>query len=85
MNRKPDKKIYAGVVAYFFKDGTVKPTAVDLGDGQLYRIKKVTETVRAACPEYGGDGIRFRCLLGQTEIYLYYEDPRWFITSTEKR
>ncbi len=83
MDYNIDKKLYTGVVAYFFRDGTIKPTAVDLGDGQLYRIKKIKETVRAASLKYGGCGIRYRCVLGNCEVYLYYEEPRWFICKIE--
>ncbi len=74
------KKIYTGVVAYFFADGSVKPTAIDIGDGRLYRIKRIKETIRAADPNIGTGGIRYRCVMGNCEIYLYFEDPRWFIS-----
>ncbi len=78
MENQNNVKRYVGVVAYFFRDGTIKPTAIDLGDGRLYKIKRITETVRAASLKSGGVGMRYRCSVGGIEVYLYYEDPCWF-------
>lgn len=74
----PAAKQYVGVVAYFFKDGSMKPAAIDLGDGRLYKIKRVKECVRAASLKSGGGGMRYRCVVGSNEVYLYFEDPCWF-------
>lgn len=34
---------------------------------------------RAASLKAGGTGLRYRCLIGGRERYLFFEDPRWFV------
>lgn len=77
------KKLYVSVSAEFDTDGRMLPSVIHLGDGRDIKIKKVKNAVRAASLKAGGQGIRFLCCIGRQDIYLFYEDPKWFIESYE--
>lgn len=77
------KKLYVSVSAEFDTDGKMRPSVIHLEDGRDIKIKKVKNAVRAASLKAGGQGVRFLCNIGKQDIYLFYEEPRWFIESYE--
>lgn len=72
-------KRYVSVEARFDEDGGLRPLCVIWEDGRRFPIDRVTDVRRAASLKAGGTGLRYRCLIGGRERYLFYEDPRWFV------
>lgn len=74
----PDK-IYLSVKAVFYPEGGFKPISFQGEDGQEYEISKVTDIRRAASLKAGGVGIRYTCKVDNREVYLFWEEDRWFM------
>ncbi len=72
-------KRYVAVELWTDTAGAMHPTAVRWEDGRRFEIVRVSDVRRAASLKAGGTGIRYRCLIGARETYLYFEDPRWFV------
>lgn len=77
-------KVYVDVLAEFTKDGSVIPHGIRWMDGTVYEIRKVTDVRRAASLKAGGVGLRYTCLIGSAESYLFYEENNlWFVESKQ--
>lgn len=72
-------KVYVEVDAHFSKDGELLPRAVIWEDGHRYGIDKVTQITRRASMKAGGVGIRYTCMIGGRQSYLFYEVDKWFV------
>lgn len=77
------KKLYVSVSAEFDTDGNMHPSVIRLDDGRDIKIKKVKNAVRAASLKAGGQGTRFLCSIGKQDIYLFFEENKWFVESFE--
>lgn len=77
------KKLYVSVSAKFDTNGNMRPSVIHLEDGRDIMIKKIKNAARAASLKAGGQGIRFICNIGSQDIFLFYEEPRWFIEINE--
>lgn len=73
------KRQYVQVVARHDEDGLVLPLAIIWNDGRRFKIDRVLDRRPAASLKVGGNGLRFCIRIGNTETYLYYENPRWFV------
>lgn len=67
------------VTARFDLDGTVTPLSIEWEDGREFSVDRVLDSRKAANLKAGGVGTRYLCRIQSKEIYLYYEDPRWFV------
>ena len=74
-----DVKVYVDVDARFSKDGQLLPSAIIWEDGQRYPIDRVIDMQRCASRKAGGVGIRYTCIVGGRQSYLYYEVDKWFV------
>jgi hypothetical protein len=73
-------KVYVDVTAEFSKDGDLVPKSFRWEDGQVYEIERVKDVRRAASLKAGGVGMRYTCVIGGQEKYLFYEDSNmWFM------
>lgn len=72
------QKIFLDVYAHFTKDGDMEPVCFVWENGKKYKIDKVCEKKRSASLKVGGQGIRYKCRVLGKEIYLFYEDGKWF-------
>lgn len=77
--RESDHKIYVKVRADFDFDGKLRPLMLRTEDGDPLRIDRVTDVRQAASLKSGGQGIRYTCRVNGHVLYLFYEDPYWFI------
>ena len=77
--RESAHKIYVKVRADFDFDGKLRPILLRTEDGAPQRIDRVTDVRQAASLKAGGQGIRYTCRVDGRELYLFYEDPYWFI------
>ena len=72
-------KVYVDVDAHFSKDGQLMPSAITWEDGHRYPVDRVTDVQRCASRKAGGVGIRYTCIVGGKQSYLFYEVDKWFV------
>ncbi|HHU07878.1 MAG TPA: hypothetical protein GXZ59_05990 [Clostridiaceae bacterium] len=72
-------KVYVTVEAVFKPDGRLMPTAFVWENGCRYEIDRVTGVCRAASLKCGGIGMRYTCIVGGHQTYMFYEEGRWFM------
>lgn len=80
--RESEHKIYVKVRADFDFDGKLRPILLRTEDGAPQRIDRVTDVRQAASLKAGGQGIRYTCRVDGRILYLFYEEPYWFIESS---
>lgn len=73
------RKVFIDVTATFTKDGNLQPLYFVWEDGKRYEIDKILEIRKAASLKAGGRGIRFRCRVMGKEVYIFFEDGKWFM------
>jgi hypothetical protein len=74
-----DKKVYVKVAATFSPDGKLLPVAFWWEDKRRFTIDRVVDVCRAASLRVGGAGVRYTCMVRGREVYLYFEEDRFFI------
>lgn len=72
-------KRYVAVEVFYDAEGAMRPLRVFWEDGRCFEVLRVTDIRRMASLATGGMGLRYRCIIGQRETNLYFEDPRWFV------
>ena len=80
--RESANKIYVKVRADFDFDGKLRPILLRTEDGAPQRIDRVTDVRQASSLKAGGQGIRYTCRVDGRILYLFYEEPYWFIESS---
>ena len=78
-------KQYISVTAIFDEDGNLLPLNVTWSDGRIFPIDKVTDIRYAASLKAGGAGIRYTCMIGGKEKYLFLEENRWFVDANTNK
>lgn len=76
-----EAKVYVDVDAHFTSDGKLLPKVIYWEDGHRYNIDKVTQIARRASMKAGGVGMRYTCIVGGQQSYLFYEADKWFVES----
>lgn len=77
--RKNPYKIYVKVRADHLLDGTTRPLLFRAEDGPAQRIDRVLDVREAPSLKAGGQGVRYTCQVGEKQVYLFYDEPYWFI------
>ena len=77
--RSNPSKIFVKVRADHLLDGSVRPLLFRAEDGPAFRIDRVLDVREAPSLKAGGQGIRYTCLVGAQQLYLFYDEPYWFI------
>ena len=77
------KKVYVQVTADFTPDGELRPQSFKWENGLDYRIDKVYECKKAVSLKVGGQGLRYRCRVMGKEVFMFFEDGRWFMEGKE--
>lgn len=73
------RKRYVKVTADFEEDGTLTPLSITWEDGRCFPIDRILDKRQAASLKVGGNGVRYLVRIGESEAFLYYESPRWFV------
>ena len=77
-------KAYISVVAEFRTDGVILPRRLTWEDGRVFEIDRVRDIRPAVSTKAGGGGLRYRCVIGGRETYLFLEDGKsWFVEKKE--
>ena len=77
--RQNPSKIFVKVRADHLIGGNVRPLMLRREDGPILRIDRVTDVREAPSLKAGGQGIRYTCRVDGRELYLFFDDPYWFI------
>ena len=77
-------KKYVMVVSRTDELGRVLPQRIIWDDGVSYGIDRILSAERCASRKAGGTGMRYHVLIGQSETFLYYENPRWFVEAKQQ-
>ena len=80
--RESKHKIYVKVRADFDFDGKLRPLMLRTEGGAPQRIDRVLDVRPAASLKAGGQGIRYTCRVDGRILYLFYEEPYWFVEGT---
>ena len=77
--RKNDAKIFVKVRADHLLDGSVRPLMLRAEDGPAMRIDRLLDVREAPSLKAGGQGVRYTCQVENRQLYLFYDEPYWFI------
>jgi len=81
--RRNPAKIYVKVRADHLLDGRVRPLMLRAEDGPAMRIDRVLDVREAPSLKAGGQGIRYTCQIGEKQLFLFFDDPYWFIEAQD--
>jgi hypothetical protein len=73
------RKVYVPVTVKYDRDGFIRPLTITWEDGSVYEVAQVKDVRRAASLKAGGAGMRYTCVIGNKETYLFLEENRWFV------
>lgn len=77
------RKVFVKVNVDFDTQGQMLPLAVTWEDGRVFAVDRVTDARRAVSMKAGGTGVRYTCIIRDKPVYLFYEEPRWFMEAKE--
>ena len=77
------RKAFVKVVSETGIDGAVKPLSFVWEDEAEYSIDRILDVRKAASLKAGGAGIRYTCMVQSRQVYLFYEEPCWFIEAKD--
>ncbi len=66
-------KCFVKVRADHDPDGKTRPILIRTEDGPTLKIDSVVDVRRAAATKAGGQGIRYTCMIGGHELYLFHD------------
>ena len=81
--RKNPSKIFVKVRADHLIGGGVRPLMLRAEDGPAMRIDRIVDVREAPSLKAGGQGIRYTCLIEGRQLYLFHDDPHWFIEADD--
>lgn len=73
------RKVIVEVEACFDTNGRITPLSIRWEDGRWFSVDRVLEMRKAASLRTGGHGIRYTCRIRNKEVYLFFDDPQWFM------
>lgn len=78
-------KKFVPVIAKFEEDGNITPMQVFWEDGRVFNIDYILDIRPRASLKVGGQGVRYLCRIMNKDVYIYYEEPKWFVESKENK
>lgn len=79
MLRQSACKHYVKVRADHLLSGRIRPLMFRTEDGPAVVIDAVEDEREAPALKAGGQGMRYLCRVGERHVYLFYDEPMWFI------
>lgn len=78
-------KVYVKVTADFMPDKTILPRLLEWEDGRVFAIDRVKDIRPAASLKAGGCGLRYLCVIGGRETFLFLENgTAWFVERRQR-
>jgi len=78
-DRRNPEKVYLKVRADFYPDGRVMPLVFKDEEEANVRIDRVMAVCEAPALKKGGQGTRYTCRIGNSEVYLFRDRDKWFM------
>lgn len=78
-----ERRVDVAVDVHFDIDGKMLPSAMTWEDGRVFMIERVLDVRQAASLKAGGQGIRYLCRILNKQIYLWFENPKWFTVAKD--
>lgn len=82
--RENPGKVFVMVRADHLLDGSIRPLLLRAQDGPVIRIDRVLDTRMAPSLKAGGQGVRYTCRVDGHLLYLFYDEPHWFIEAPDE-
>ena len=79
MQRQSPCKHYVKVRADHLLSGRVRPLMFRTEDGPAVIIDAIEDEREAPALKAGGQGMRYLCRVGENHVFLFYDEPLWFI------
>ena len=76
-------KVYVKVRADHMLDGSTRPLMLRAEDGPCVRIDRILDVREAPSLKAGGQGVRYTCMVEGRQLYLFYDEPHWFIEAND--
>lgn len=81
--RKNPAKIFVKVRADHLLDGSTRPLMLRSEDGPAMRIDRIVDVREAPSLKAGGQGVRYTCMVAGRQLYLFNDEPYWFIEAED--
>ena len=81
--RKNPAKIFVKVRADHLLDGSTRPLMLRSEDGPAMRIDRIVDVREAPSLKAGGQGVRYTCMVAGRQLYLFNDEPYWFIEAQD--
>ena len=74
-------RVYVSVRASFDPNGNITPQIIFWEDGRWFKIESITQRRTASSLNMAGCGMRYTCLIGKNQTYLFFDDNdnRWYV------
>lgn len=79
MQRQSPCKHYVKVRADHLLSGRIRPLMFRTEDGPAVVIDAIEDEREAPALKAGGQGTRYVCRVGEQRVYLFHDEPMWFI------
>jgi len=73
------RKVFVQLNAVFSLDGELTPQSFIWEDGTCYVIDRVYEHKMSASLKVGGHGMRYRYRVMEKDVFIFFEEGRWFM------
>ena len=85
MQRQSACKHYVKVRADHLLNGHIRPLMFRTEDGPAVLIDAVEDEREAPALKAGGQGTRYVCRIGEQRVYLFHDEPMWFIEADQEQ
>ena len=72
-------KEYVKVRADFGLDGSIRPLKFRPENGPTVVVDQILDVRQAPALKAGGQGTRYTCRVGERTVFLFYDEPYWFM------
>ena len=83
MQRQSPCKHYVKVRADHLLSGRIRPQMFRTEDGPAVVIDAIEDEREAPALKAGGQGTRYVCRVGEQRVYLFHDEPMWFIEADQ--
>jgi len=83
MQRQSPCKHYVKVRADHLLSGRIRPLMFRTEDGPTVIIDAIEDEKEAPALKAGGQGMRYLCRIGENRVYLFHDEPMWFIEADQ--
>lgn len=83
MQRQSPCKHYVKVRADHLLSGRIRPLMFRTEDGPAVVIDAIEDEREAPALKAGGQGTRYVCRVGEQRVYLFHDEPMWFIEADQ--